>query len=107
MLVNLTEVKEKTRPSKAGSSERTKTFTLQEVLVNPDHVVCLREDESMTRNLSEGLLPSGLDGRQKFTRIFLERGQSGIDLVVVGTPEQIRQKFHEKNVEIKRELLRG
>ena len=107
MLVILTEVKEKTRPSRAGSSERTKTFTLQEVSVNPDHVVCLREDDSMNRNLQEGLLPTGLDVRQKFTRIFLERGQSGIDLIVVGTPEQVRTKIYERSIATKKELLRG
>ena len=103
MLVVLTEVKERSVSARAGSSERTKKYTLQEVSVNPNHVVCLREDDSMIRNLQEGLLPTGLDSRQKFTRIFLERGQGGIDLIVVGTPEQIREKISTN----RKELLRG
>ena len=105
MLVVLTEVKEGTT-TRAGTAERLKKYTLQEVSVNPLHVVCLREDSVMLKNLSEGLLPEGLDSRQRFTRVFLERGQSGIDLVVVGAPEQVRDKIYE-NETSKRELLRG
>ena len=104
MLVILTEVQEYLAPRK-GSTERQRAYSLREVSVNPSHVVCLREDESMKRSLTEGLLPDGLDNRQRFTRVFLERGQSGIDLVVVGAPEQIRQKIYENAKE--RELLRG
>lgn len=105
MLVVLTEVKER-NSTRAGTAERTKIYTLQEVSVNPSHVVCLREDDTMSRSLQEGLLPDGLDLRQRFTRVFLERGHSGIDLVVVGAPEQVRAKIYENFAE-KRELLRG
>jgi len=106
MLVILTEVTEHTRATRVGSAERTKTFSLREVSINPSHVVCLREDESMKRILMEGGLPPDLDTRQRFTRVFLERGQTGIDLVVVGTPEQIRHKIFE-NAKKRKELLRG
>ena len=103
MLVTLTEVAENTKSRSIGSAERTKVYTLREILVNPSHVVCLREDGSMNRLLAEGHLPEGLDVRQRFTRVFLERGQSGIDLVVVGSPEQVRQSIHENG----KELLKG
>ena len=105
MLVVLTEVKENST-TRVGTAERTKSYTLQEVSVNPSHVVCLREDSSMSRSLREGMLPEGLDSRQRFTRVILERGHSGIDLVVVGGPEQVREKIYEGTV-AKRELLKG
>ena len=106
MLVVLTEVKETSRSSRLETAERTKVYTLREVSVNPTHVVCLREDDSMKRQLQEGLLPPDLDTRQRFTRVFMERGQSGIDLIVVGSPDQIRQKIYE-NAREGRELLKG
>ena len=105
MLVVLTEVKERST-SRHGTAERTKAYSLREVSVNPSHVVCLREDDSMKRQLQEGLLPPDLDTRQRFTRVFMERGQSGIDLIVVGSPDQIRHKIYE-NASQGKELLRG
>ena len=105
MLVVLTEVKERST-SRHGTAERTKAYSLREVSVNPSHVVCLREDDSMKRQLQEGVLPPDLDTRQRFTRVFMERGQSGIDLIVVGSPDQIRHKIYE-NASQGRELLRG
>jgi hypothetical protein len=48
-------------------------------------------------------LPEDLDKRQRFTKVLLDRGQSGIDLTVVGETAIISQKLglHEK------ELLKG
>lgn len=104
MLITLTEVAENTRARTVGSAERTKVYTLREISVNPSHVVVLREDGNTNRLLSEGQLPEGLDPRQRFTRVFLERGQAGIDVIVVGSPEQIRELIHKND---NRELLRG
>lgn len=104
MLVTLTEVAENTKSRSVGSAERTKVYTLREILVNPTHVVCLREDGATNRLLAEGRLPAGLDTRQRFTRVFLERGQSGIDLIVVGSPDQVRQVIYENSG---KELLKG
>ena len=103
MLVTLTEVAENTKARSIGSAERTKVYTLREILVNPSHVVCLREDGSTNRLLAEGHLPQGMDPRQRFTRVFLERGQAGIDVVVVGSPDQIREIIRKNN----KELLKG
>ena len=44
-------------------------WTLREVVVNPDYVVCLRPDARATVLLREGNLPDGLDARQEFTKI--------------------------------------
>tara|TARA_Y100000034_G_C6595537_1_gene258880 strand:- start:205 stop:495 length:291 start_codon:yes stop_codon:yes gene_type:complete len=96
MIIKLIEVFEST-----GRSRDAKTsYCLREVYVNPDHVVCLREDLSMKRKLEADLLPEDMNPNQQFTKVSLNRGHSGIDLVVVGPPDSIENKLKSK-------LLRG
>ena len=78
------------------------SFSLREVYVNPEHVVCLREDDMARKYLNEGRMPEELDERQIFTKIHLNRGQSGIDITVVGDPNIIEEKLKSQ-----RTLLRG
>jgi len=68
-------------------------YTLREVYVNPKHVVALREESTLKKKLVEGLLPENLDERQQFTRLTLDRGQVGLDLVVVGGPGLVESKL--------------
>ena len=96
MIIKLIEIFEST-----GRSRDAKTsYCLREVYVNPDHVVCLREDLSMKRKLEARLLPEDMNPNQQFTKVSLNRGHSGIDLVVVGPPDSIENK-------LKSNLLRG
>lgn len=69
-------------------------WTLREVVVNPDYVVCLRPDARATTLLKEGILPDGLDIRQEFTKIQMSRGASGLDIVVVGGIAMIENKLN-------------
>ena len=78
-------------------------WTLREVVVNPDYVVCLRPDARATALLKEGILPDGLDTRQEFTKIQMSRGNGGMDIVVVGAIGLIENKL---NLSTK-ELLKG
>ena len=74
MLIRLTEVIENSTTTRLASDvDKRKRFTLREVSINPEYVVCVREEERMKRMLHEGYLPEGLDQRQRFTRVFLER----------------------------------
>ena len=102
MLVTLTEVVS-TNSNQVGSSMATKVFTLREITINPQHVICLREDSVMANRLDEGTLPQGLDTRQRFTKVTLDRGQSGLELIVVGDPSQVKEKLRISA----REMLRG
>jgi len=69
------------------------TFSLREVFVNPTHVVSLREDSFMKKHLTEGRLPTDLDLRQSFTKITLNKGATGQELVVVGIPSLVESKL--------------
>jgi len=60
-----------------------KDYKLREVYINPEHVVIMKEDFYMTRLLQEQRLPDDLDSRQQFTRIIMQRGSSGTEVVVV------------------------
>tara|TARA_A100001011_G_C13944537_1_gene688566 strand:+ start:223 stop:519 length:297 start_codon:yes stop_codon:yes gene_type:complete len=69
-------------------------WTLREVVVNPDYVVCLRPDARASSLLQEGILPEGLDARQEFTKIQMSRGNGGMDIVVVGGITLIEDKLN-------------
>ena len=69
------------------------SFRLSELYVNPEHVVAMRQDDRMLVNLKEGKLPSGLNENQTFTKLYIDRGQSGIDVTVVGDVEIVREKL--------------
>ena len=96
MIIKLVEIFEN-----SGASNRAFTsYSLREVYINPNHVVCLREDLSMKRKLEADMLPEDMNPDQQFTRVSLNRGHSGIDLVVVGPPGAIESK-------LKTQILRG
>ena len=106
MLIKFIEIVENSTKTHLSSSvDKAGRFTLKEVSINPEYVVCVREEERMTRMLQEGYLPEGLDQRQKFTRVFLDRGHTGIDVVVVGEPEKVEADL--KRAKGKKELLNG
>ena len=70
-------------------------YILREVFVNPEQVTMLREDVAMKNLLSEGRLPSELDSRMEFTRLFLN---TGMDIFVVGAPNVVESKLKPKQV---------
>ena len=78
-----------------------KDYKLCEVYINPEHVVMLREDAYTSRLLQEKRLPKDLDDRQRFTRLTMQRGSSGTEVVVIGTPDSVREKL------FKTQILRG
>ena len=85
---------------------RDKKYSLREVFINPDHVVCVRTDPSFRRHLTEGMMPEGIDGRQEFSRIYLNRGQVGLDVVVVGDPILVERRLNLVN-DAKSTLIKG
>ena len=97
MIVRLTEIYQ------TGKGHSAPAYSFREVFVNPEHIVCLREDEKYKRLLLEDRL-GDLDKEQSFTRIYLDRGQSGIDVIVVGEPSFVQEKL---GLGLNKQLLRG
>jgi len=78
-------------------------YSLRETYINPDHVVCLREEGAINEKIKKTALAKELDERQEFTKIFINRGQSGLDIIVVGSPASIEEKL----LKAGKQLLRG
>ena len=77
-------------------------YTLREVFVNPEHVVMIREEARMQRLNEEGRLPAQLHTEHKFTKLTINRGHTGTEIVVVGSPDTI-----ENTLNTQKQLLRG
>ena len=77
-------------------------YTLREVFVNPEHVVMIREECRMQQLNEEGALPPDLSKSHQFTKLTINRGQTGTEIVVVGSPEMVENTLNQK-----RTLIRG
>lgn len=64
------------------ASTEKKEYSLREVYVNPAHVFMLRDDDKMSEHREKGQLPSDLDERQKFTKVYFNAlNHSAISIV--------------------------
>jgi hypothetical protein len=95
-LVRLTEVCQ----NKALTNKND--YTLREVFVNPEHVVMIREESRMQNLNEQGLLPEGLKSEHQFTKLTINRGHTGTEIVVVGAPAAV-----ENSLNTNQQLLRG
>ena len=98
--VKLTELFKQNRFTSSDNS-----YNKRPVYVNPEFVVCLREDIQTLRMLQEGnsSLPEGLDSRHEFTKLHINSGNSSFDITVVGSPDMVEEKLAAKN----NSLLKG
>ena len=78
-------------------------FLLEEIFVNSEHVVLLREDFMAKRWLEDNLLPEDLDKRQQFTKLFIGQGSNAQCITVIGSPSNVSDKVTHEN----KQLLRG
>jgi hypothetical protein len=84
-----------TNKSAAGSS-----YKLQEVFINPTHIVYIRNEphiKSLLMTEGSGL---GLDPRQEYSVIHLSRGSAGLDITVVGNVGSINEKIQKTASEL-------
>ena len=88
MLVKLTEV----RHSSALTSKNS--YTLQEVFVNPEHVVMIREDSRLKQINESGAIDPDLKPEHRFTKLTINRGQTGTEIVVVGAPSMVENQLN-------------
>jgi hypothetical protein len=78
MLVRLTEV------CGTGAVTTGRKYSLREVFVNPEHVVMVREEHQMKSLNEQGILTEGLSKDHRFSKITIDKGTTGTDIVVIG-----------------------
>ena len=88
---------------KASASRSASSWGLREVVINPHYIVTMRPDERAPTLLREGKLPDGLDERQEFTKIHMSRGNSGVELTIVGDISTVQQAMQATD----RKVIRG
>ena len=96
MLVKLTEVCDN------GAVTNNKMYSLREVFINPEHVVMIREEKRMKELNERGKVAPELDKSHQFSKLTINRGQAGTEIVVVGSPEIV-----ENTLKNSKQLLRG
>jgi hypothetical protein len=98
MLVKLTEV------CHNNTLTTQQDYTLREVFVNPEHVVMIREEQRMKHLNEQGHLPADLKSEHQFTKLTINRGHTGTEIVVVGAPDLVENKL---NKPTQAQLLKG
>jgi hypothetical protein len=96
MLIKLTEV------CNNGAITMRQTYTLREVFVNPEHVVMVREESRMKQLNEQGLLPAELNENHRFSKLIINRGHTGSEIVVVGAPDIIETTLNKT-----KQILKG
>lgn len=96
MLIKLTEV------CTNGAVTTAQQYTLREVLINPEHVIMIREEARLRQLNEENLLAPGLNPEHGFSKLTINKGHAGTDIVVVGAPEIVEQQLQRTP-----KLLRG
>jgi len=102
-MIKLIEVKSSKSYNPSSKSGEIQ-FSLDEVWINPDSVLQIKEDTTMKNNLIEGFMPADLDDRQQFSRIIYGSGTSLNTIVVVGPPPEVAEKVYKTS---SRQLLKG
>jgi len=83
MLVRLTEV------CNTGAVTNNAQYSLREVYVNPEHVVMVREEQRLKQINEQNSVIEGLDSSHRFSKLVIDRGNTGTEIVVVGAPDVI------------------
>ena len=83
-------------------TSKVQAYSLREVFINPEHVVMIREEARMQQLNEQGALPGDLDNNHRFTKLTINRGHTGTEIVVVGAPDTIERSLNEN-----KKLIRG
>lgn len=96
MLVKLTEV------CGTGAVTSGRRYSLREVFVNPEHVVMVREEHQMKNLNEQGMLTEGLNKEHRFSKITIDKGTTGTEIIVIGDPNSVETALQNRS-----QLLRG
>jgi hypothetical protein len=97
MIVKLKEVYRNNSPT--ASPINKMKYTLRDIFVNPEHIIYIRQNPSMSKRLEEGMIDGiGNKNTEEFCTISLSRGQLGTDIVVVGNVDEINDRLAGKGL---------
>tara|TARA_R110000824_G_scaffold68670_3_gene177415 strand:- start:1654 stop:1947 length:294 start_codon:yes stop_codon:yes gene_type:complete len=91
MLIKLTEV------CSNGACTTQQDYTLKEVFINPDHVIMIREEARLRQLNEQGLVNTELNEKHEFSKLTINRGNTGTEIVVVGAPNTIEVMLNKNN----------
>tara|TARA_Y100000310_G_C20324229_1_gene642195 strand:+ start:267 stop:560 length:294 start_codon:yes stop_codon:yes gene_type:complete len=97
MLVKLTEV------CANGAVTSPHNYILREVFVNPEHIIMIREEKRIRELNEQGRLSAGLDTNHRFSKLTINRGHTGTEIVVIGAPDIVETKLQTNT----QQLLKG
>jgi len=102
-MIQLVEVVENTIPTR--QNER---FQLREVYISPEHIIMVREERASEQAIRESVKNKHLDipTGMKFTKLTINRGTTGHDILVLGSVDMIYEKIESAKIKNK-QLLRG
>jgi hypothetical protein len=95
MLVKLTEV------CGTGAVTTGRRYSLREVFVNPEHVVMVREEHQMKSLNEQGMLTEGLNKDHRFSKITIDKGTTGTEIVVIGDPNTVETVLNKRDYVLK------
>ena len=78
-------------------------YTLREVFVNPEHVVMIREDKRIRELNEQGKLHFDLHAEHTFSKLTINRGHTGTEIVVVGAPHTVEKTLNKS----KKQTIKG
>lgn len=92
MLIKLTTIHEEV--INFNSAQGHKKYVIQEIFVNPLHVIYLKEDLQYVELHIKGNLPDGFPKGQKFTRVAISRGNMGEEITAIGELVGLAKKMN-------------
>ena len=95
MLVKLTE------GCGTGAVTTGRRYSLREVFVNPEHVVMVREEHQMKNLNEQGMLTEGLNKEHRFSKITIDKGTTGTEIVVIGDPMTVESALNTRSYVLK------
>ena len=69
------------------------SFSLREIAVNPDYVVFIKDCETLNKKSEFGPLVEGLNQEVPFTQLGISAGTSQKTINVIGSLQQLLEKF--------------
>lgn len=84
-----------------NKAEGNKTFSIREIAINPEFIVSIKNDIFLEKLIKDNpKVAEGLGKEQKFSRLYLNRGNAGQELIVLGNLDSILKMLDTTNKKV-------